>query len=137
MASLVDSHRHTSKHPVNLHFLKQDSKYDTVKPYTCRFDTQGKFPYTNIENVQQTISLLDVRPIQDDVSLDKQGFKVLTIPSQMSNADFNDDDKIRAIHIPQILTILQTELQAFEIHVLDYRVACSNVQLCSRLTTRS
>jgi hypothetical protein len=135
MADSEGSPKDQSQLNTHLYFLKKVPKYATVKPYTCRFDTQGKYPYTNIENVKQAISLSNVRPIQDDMSLQNQGFRVLTIPSRMSYTDFNNDDKIRAIHIPQILTFLQTELGAFEIHVLDYRVAASShVLYYSRLT---
>jgi hypothetical protein len=122
MAADKESVQDQSKLPVDLYFLKRDPKYATVKPYTCRFDTQGKYPYTNIENVKQTVLLSNIRSIQDNVSLQKEGFRLLAAPSQMTHDDFNDDEKIRAIHIPQILNILQAELGAYEIHVLDYKV---------------
>ena len=46
-----------SKVVTHLHFLAKDPKYDTVKPYTARFDTDGKFPFTNIENVRQNVEI--------------------------------------------------------------------------------
>jgi hypothetical protein len=116
-----------SKLLINLHFLKRDPKYDTIKPYTCRFDTQGKFPYTNIENVKHTVSVSNIRPILNEISLQRQGFSVMTIPPQMSYEDFNNDEIIRAVHIPHILTTFQNELKAVEIHVLDYRVTYSAI----------
>jgi len=117
-----------SKLLISLHFLKRDPKYATIKPYTCRFDTQGKFPYTNIENVENTVPVSNIRPILNEISLQRQGFSVMTIPSQMSYEDFNNDEIIRAVHIPHILTTLQNELKALEIHVLDYRVTYSAIR---------
>lgn len=113
---------------VNLYFLARDPKYATVKPYTVRFDPKGKFPYTNIDNVKHSVMLSNLRPAVDDsssdFSIEKNGFQVLTIPERMTYADFENDETFRAIHVPHILTILRTELQAEHVHVLDYRVGC-------------
>jgi hypothetical protein len=101
--------------------------YDSVKPYTCRFDTEGKFPYTNIENIKQEVSITNLRPTleqsPDSFTWNRNGFKVITIPNMMTYEDFNDDDTVRAKHIPRILLALQQELGASNIHVLDYRVS--------------
>lgn len=109
-----------------LYFLAQDSKYDTEKPYTVRFDPKGKFPYTNIDNVKHDVELTNLRPILNDspdkFTLEHNGFEIMTIPERMTYDDFNDDEVIRAVHLPYLLTALQTKFKTGKIHVLDYRV---------------
>lgn len=111
---------------VSLYFLARDPKYDTYKPYTVRFDPEGKFPYTNIENVKYDVALLNLRPIlelsSNGIAWERQGFQVIKIPARMTYEDFNNDEVIRGLHIPQILTVLQNEFRTAQIHVLDYRV---------------
>lgn len=114
-----------------LHFLDRNPKYDSEKPYTVRYDTEGKFPYTNIENVRERIQIHDLRDGGTDLperfSLDKNGFTIITIPDEMSYDEFNDDEVMRAKHLPKVLTTVQRNLKAGKIHVLDYRV-CPLVQ---------
>lgn len=107
----------------NLHFLARNPKYDTVKPYTVRFNTEGKFPYTNIENVKHDVELANLRPILGDISWNQHGFQVIKIPERMTYEDLNNDETVRTQHIPHILTTLQSELNARHIHVLDMRVS--------------
>lgn len=119
-----------SNHPklvTNLYFLARDPKYATVKPYTVRFDPKGKFPYTNIDNVKHSVELSNLRPALNDsiskFSIEENGFQILTIPERMTDADFENDETFRAVHVPHILTTLQAELKAKHVHVLDYRVS--------------
>jgi hypothetical protein len=127
MPSVANTPSNHSKLVTNLYFLARDPKYATVKPYTVRFDPKGKYPYTNIENVKQSVELSNLRPIlkssPNEFTFQKNGFQILTIPERMAYEDFNNDETFRAIHVPHILTTLQSELKAKHVHVLDYRVS--------------
>lgn len=116
-----------SKLVTNLYFLARDPKYATVKPYAVRFDPKGKFPYTNIDNVKHSVELSNLRSTLNnssgDFSIKENGFQILTIPERMTYADFENDETLRAVHVPHILLTLQTELKAKHVHVLDYRVS--------------
>jgi hypothetical protein len=109
-----------------LYFLAKDSKYESEKPYTVRFDTEGKFPYTNISNVKHQVELTNLRPILSasprKFSFQRNGFEVLEIPDRMTFEDFNDDETIRTVHLPYLLKMIQTKLKTGKIHVLEYRV---------------
>jgi hypothetical protein len=111
----------------HLYFLARDPKYATVKPYTVRFDPKGKYPYTNIENVKHSVELSNLRSIlkgsPNEFTFQRNGFQIMTIPEQMTYEDFNNDETFRAVHVPHILTTLQSELKAKHVHVLDYRVS--------------
>lgn len=127
MATTRESSSEHHETVASLYFLAQDPKYDTYKPYTVRFDTEGKFPYTNIDNVKHDIELRDLRPILErapkEISWKHHGFQVIKIPERLSYEDFNNDEVVRGLHIPHILTVLQNEFSTAQIHVLDYRVS--------------
>lgn len=127
MPSVGEKPTNQAKLVTNLYFLARDPKYATVKPYTVRFDPKGKYPYTNIDNVKHSVTLSNLRPTLNRLSgaftVEKNGFQILTISERMTYADFENDETFRAVHVPHILTTLQTELKAKHVHVLDYRVS--------------
>lgn len=129
MASTEETVKGESQVIASLYFLARDPKYKLIKPYTVRYDPEGKFPYTNIDNVKHDVKLCDLRPILDeapgDITWKKHGFQIVTIPEQMTYEDLNNDETLRGSHIPHILTVIQSRFQAKKIHVLDYRVSFS------------
>ena len=108
----------------SLHFLARDPKYDTVKPYTVRFDPKGKFPHTNIQNVKHDVKLFNLRLVlessSEQITWDRHGFQVIKTHNDMTYEDFNDEHILGAVHIPHVLSRLQTKLRAKNVYFLNY-----------------
>jgi hypothetical protein len=106
----------------NIHFISRDEKWDTIKPYTARYDPKGSFPYTNIESIKCDVKVKDMRPLLRELKWEKCGFQVMPIQTTMTYADYNTEDIIQETHLPEIQEALKQTLGAAKVYVMDYKV---------------
>ena len=117
----------------NIHFISRDKKWETIKPYTARYDPKGSFPYTNIESVKCDVTIKDMRPLLPNLKPERCGFQVVPIETTMTYETYNDDKTIQDIHLPEIREALKETLGASAVRVLDYKVLNSAVILLQHL----
>ena len=66
------------------------------------------------------MAIRDLRPIADQVSLDREGFAVANGASALR--DFDDEAAIRAIYYPESARILQAATGAARVHIFDHTI---------------
>lgn len=105
----------------SVYFLSKDKKWDTIKPYTARYDPKGAFPHTNIDSVKCDIKIKDMRPILNKLEWGKCGFQVVPIQTSMAYENYNEKT-IQEIHIPEIEKALKRSLGAATVIVMDFKI---------------
>lgn len=113
-----------------MYFLPRDELYKTEKPYTCRYDTEGAFPPTNIRAQNNVVKVLNMRPRLKTLQYEDTGFKLVHLDSEMKYEDYEDRDKIKAIHIPEVEKLLKNETGASHIYALDHVVSALPFAVC-------
>lgn len=101
-------------------FLGRDELYETVKPYTIRYDIKVCIPQDNIRRVECPVKVRDLRHIKDPPPFSTSGFQVLPIESQMSYEDYDDEERIRTIHLPEVLAAVKDAFNADDVHALEH-----------------
>lgn len=56
-------------------------------------------------------------------TLEENGFQVMDVESAMRYADFDDEERIRSIYLPEMEVALMKELGARHVHVMDFAVS--------------
>ncbi|KUJ21854.1 uncharacterized protein LY89DRAFT_681235 [Mollisia scopiformis] len=115
---------------VNLNFLRDLSEYDEVKPYhisgiisadheSCRtnmqFEKRGQVPFYNL------------RGQEHELSIDKHGFEMITVPKDISHLDVKGSQKQE--YISHMTEIVKRRLSATLVLCYDYRVYCLALQV--------
>ncbi|KAI9685647.1 MAG: hypothetical protein M1820_010756 [Bogoriella megaspora] len=103
-------------------FLDRDELYDTVKPYVIRYDVKTAVPPENIKRLSCSVTVRDLRQYKEELQFADCGFKVLSLPSSMTYEDYEDEEKIRRHHVPEILNQVKESFSADDAHVLEHVV---------------
>lgn len=109
-----------------VYFLTRDPKYAEIKPYTLRYTPEDGFPQTNVERTLHTIRFHNMR-LETDLQYEKCGFKVASVSSQMTYADYGDNEKIETVHTKEVEACVKASLNASSAEVLDYVVRLSSL----------
>ncbi|KAL6830014.1 hypothetical protein V8C40DRAFT_263823 [Trichoderma camerunense] len=82
------------EHQVNVEYVKPLPKYTAEKPYILGLDIalSDESIRTNLEFEQKQLNVSDARSVRDELSVEAQGFELLTIPSEIMALHFNDID---------------------------------------------
>lgn len=103
-----------------LFFLDRDELYETVKPYVIRYDVKTCIPPENIKRLLHPVTIKDLRQFKEKLEFIHCGFEVLSIASSMSYEDYEDEDKIQSIHVPEILDRVKENFSADDVHALEH-----------------
>ncbi|KAK0511024.1 hypothetical protein JMJ35_006576 [Cladonia borealis] len=106
----------------HMFFLERDELYDTVKPYVIRYDVKTSVPSENIKRLLCPVTVRDLRVLAEEAPFAQSGFQVLSLASQMSYEDYGDEEKIRTIHVPEVLDIVKANFSADDVHALEHVV---------------
>ncbi|KAJ4251078.1 hypothetical protein NW762_011729 [Fusarium torreyae] len=111
-------------HAVNseLTFLQRDDLYNTVKPYSLRYDPPGDIPRHNLQTERKQVQIHDARDINP--SLEGNGFMLTSIPSKMDYEDFRDEKLIETVYAKELEGQLKSQFGASAVKVIDYNVKC-------------
>ena len=69
------------------------------------------------ETEEQIVAIADLRSIVDQVTLDREGFALLTAPSTV--VDFHDDSEVEGRYYDEVRNLLARELGAEEVIIFD------------------
>ncbi|KAF2099467.1 methyltransferase [Rhizodiscina lignyota] len=100
-----------------IHFLARLPLYDSVKPYTIRYDTGGDFPATNVENEHHHVKIRNMRC--HNLSYEKCGFQFCNMSSAMKYEDYGDPGLVKAIHFPEVEACLKKVLRASFVQIIN------------------
>ncbi|KAM0236963.1 hypothetical protein ACHAP5_009203 [Fusarium lateritium] len=103
-----------------LTFLRRDDVYNTVKPYSLRYDPQGEIPRHNLQTEKKQVLIHDAR--DTNPSLEGNGFMLTSIPSKMDYEDFHDEKLIETIYANELERHLKSQFGATAVKVIDYNV---------------
>ena len=104
-----------------LGFLARDNIYDTIKPYSLRFEPPDASPRHNLHIEKHRVNINDARLIYP--TIERNGFTLTSVPTTMSYKDFNDHSKIQDVYAPELQNHLKNMLQARHVRVIDYVVS--------------
>ncbi|KAL8747067.1 MAG: hypothetical protein Q9190_001006 [Brigantiaea leucoxantha] len=104
----------------NMFFLDRDELYNTVKPYVIRYDVQTRVPRDNIKRLIRPVKVKDLRGLRSKPSFNECGFQVLPLMTSVAYDDFENEEKIRTIHVPEILGAVKENFAADDVHALEH-----------------
>lgn len=105
-----------------LWFLQRDSLYKTEKVYELKYDPPNGLPKTNMRLEQHPVAIADIRKRQSEFSFSQNGFTIMTFNCSLSRDDFDDDEKVLSIYLPEAAHRAKLLLGADRVQVLDYVV---------------
>ncbi|KAK6436154.1 hypothetical protein LTR95_007649 [Oleoguttula sp. CCFEE 5521] len=77
------------------------------------------------KHVPHNVEIKDMRPIRDELTLDKSGFELINHTS--AEKDFTDEERIKKVYYPEIEKIMKDKTSATHVHVISH--------MCRRHTT--
>ncbi|CCC14294.1 hypothetical protein SMACR_12810 [Sordaria macrospora] len=103
-----------------LGFLKRNPIYNTVKPYSLRYDPEDGTPRQNIETDMVPVTINDARSLRP--TIEQHGFALTSIPTAMTYDDFFNQDKIDRVYAAELQSHLKTFFNVPHVRVIDYAV---------------
>src|SRR5262249_5669460 len=88
------------------------------RPRNYTFDPPPGVSRSNSQREPHMVPVHDVRPIEADVSLDKEGFAVLHYQSAVR--DFWDEDEVRRVYYPEVERVMQQATGASKVFIFDH-----------------
>jgi hypothetical protein len=95
-------------------------KKSTEKPHSYTYDPPDGVPRTNIVNDAHTVPVFDMRPIADGLSLDVQGFALVSAPTEVT--DFYDEAQLRSTYYREAEDLVKQATGASRVVVFDHTI---------------
>lgn len=99
-----------------LNYLEPTSQ----KPRFLEFDPPPGVPRTTAVYREHTVEIRDVRPVASALSLEREGFRLLTAPTSVQ--DFGDEDAVRTRYYAETISLLQELTGASRVMVFDHTI---------------
>ena len=90
------------------------------KPYTLAYDAPPGVPRTNMKPDTRSLPIYDMRPIAGDVSLDREGYALLDVPTVAR--DLYDEDELRRVYYPETERIVAAATGGNRVVVFDHTI---------------
>jgi hypothetical protein len=90
------------------------------KPHIYTFDPPDGAPKSNIVNEAHTVPIFDMRPIADGLTLDVQGFALVTAPTAVT--DFYNEVQVRATYYREAEDLVKQVTGANRVVVFDQTI---------------
>src|SRR5262245_11994595 len=90
------------------------------KPRTYAFELPSGGPLANAAYEPHTVRIRDVRPVAEQISLDREGFALVTHRSAVT--DFGDEDQLRRIYYPESERLIAAATGGARVVVFDHTV---------------
>jgi len=99
-----------------LHYLA----HMTERPRNYTFDPPPGVPRSNTVHETHVVPIYDLREIDAEISLDREGFELIGHRSAVR--DFYDEDEVRAVYYPEAERLLTDALGASRVFIFDHTV---------------
>lgn len=108
-----------------INFLEKDELYDTEKPYTLMVDPGDEhFPRSNFKlHEPADLTIEDVRGRQHEFSIERNGFKLIRLESQMTYDDYDNEEKTLTVYLDEAVEALKTSLGATRVQIYEHVVS--------------
>jgi len=90
------------------------------RPRTYTYDPPPGVPRTTFTDESHRVPIHDMRPLGDEVSLDRHGFALVDHRSAVR--DFSDEDEIKRVYYPESEALLQHATGADRVFIFDHTV---------------
>lgn len=107
----------------SVHFLKKDPLHDEEKPYAFRYEIDGEdVPQSNMEmEKKETIQITDLRGIEHEFSLERNGFTIMNLEGGLQYEDFYDEEKVQT-YFRELENLLSEHLGASKVEIFRHGV---------------
>jgi len=105
----------------NLPYVEAELNYlapMTERPRYYTYDPEPGVPRANTAHEAQRARIHDMRPIQSQISLDREGFALLEQRSAVQ--DFWDEDEIRRVYYPEAEQLIASATGASRVFIFDH-----------------
>jgi hypothetical protein len=92
----------------------------SAKPRALEYEPPQGVPDTTAVHRDYTVTIRDVRPVASALSLDREGFQLITAPSGVS--DFYDEEAVRTRYYAETVTLLEELTGASHVLVFDHTI---------------
>jgi hypothetical protein len=92
----------------------------TGKPRSLEFDPPPGVPRTTAVYREHMVEIRDVRPVAASLSLEHEGFQLVTAPTSVT--DFADETAIRTRYYPETISLLEGLTGASRVVVFDHTI---------------
>jgi hypothetical protein len=90
------------------------------KPRSLEFDPPPGVPRTTAVYREHTVEIRDVRPVASTLSLEQEGFQLLTAPTSLGS--FDDEEAIRTRYYAETISLLGELTGASRVVVFDHTI---------------
>jgi hypothetical protein len=90
------------------------------KPYSYNYEPPPGVPPRNTKEEAHTVTVHDARAVNDRLSLDREGFKLLRFATAAK--DLYDEDEITRVYYPECEWLIKDYTGAKRVHVFDHIV---------------
>jgi hypothetical protein len=90
------------------------------KPRSLEYDPPPGVPRTTAVYREHTVEIRDVRPVAATLSLEDEGFQLLTAPTSVT--DFDDEETIRTRYYAETISLLEELTGASRVVVFDHTI---------------
>jgi hypothetical protein len=90
------------------------------KPRSLEYEPPPGVPRTTAVYREHKVEIHDVRPVASTLSLEREGFQLLTAPTGVK--DFGDEDAIRARYYAETISLLKDVTGASRVVVFDHTI---------------
>ena len=108
---------------VNLPRVEAELRYlepTSSKPRSLEFEPPPGVPRTTAVYREHTVEIRDVRPVASHLSLENEGFQLLTVPTRV--VDFDDEGEVRARYYAETIAALEELTGASKVAVFDHTI---------------
>jgi hypothetical protein len=92
----------------------------TERPRNYTYDPPPGVPRSNTVHETHIVPIHDMRGIEREISLDREGFELIGHRSAVR--DFFDDDEVRAVYYPEAERLIADTLGASRVFIFDHTV---------------
>jgi hypothetical protein len=107
---------HLPRVEAGLRYLEPTSE----KPRSLEFDPPPGVPRTTAVYREHTVAIRNVRPVASTLSLEHEGFQLLTAPTSVR--DFNDEEAVRTRYYAEAIELLEELTGASRVVVFDHTI---------------
>ena len=90
------------------------------KPRSLEYLAPPGVPQTTAVYREREVEIRDVRPLAETLSLEQEGFQLLSAPTRLK--DFDDEEAIRTQYYDEAIELLKTQTGATRVVVFDHTI---------------
>jgi hypothetical protein len=109
-----------AERPVNVKARLRYLEPTTEKPRSLEFEPPPGVPQSTAVWREHAVEIRDLRPVAPTLSLDREGFQLLTAASSVK--DFGDEEAIRSRYYDETISLLEDVTGASRVVVFDHTI---------------